>query len=78
MLKCGVKVGGAKVSWSGTQGSEDLRTNYQHHNDALPLHAGQNEGKMVGKRIRREADTSRDINEGYWLVSNNYPTQCQS
>ena len=46
---------GAKVSWSGTQDSKDLRTNYQHHNDAVPLHAGQNEGKRGGKRIRREA-----------------------
>lgn len=35
---------GAKVSWSGTQDSEDLRTNYQLHNDAVPFHAGQNEG----------------------------------
>ena len=55
MLKCGVKVGRAKVSWSGTQDSKDLRTNYQHHNDAVTLHAGQNEGKKGGKRIRREA-----------------------
>ena len=43
-----MKVGGAKVSWSGTQDSEDLRTNYQHHNDALPLHAGPNERKNGG------------------------------
>lgn len=49
-------MGGAKVSWSGTQDSEDLRTNYQHHNDAVPLTQAQGKMKIKGgKRIRREA-----------------------
>ena len=38
------------------QDSGDLRPNHQQHNDAVPLHLGENTGSKSGKRIGREAD----------------------
>ena len=37
------------------QDSEGLKPNYHQHNDAVRLHARENEGRKGGKRIRREA-----------------------